>query len=108
LSPLFYVTMFYAGAIMEDLTTMYHPYFSPQLTFFFSSYDEGCDSVARKFIIDGVEKTYTTIFLRDSTSVQKAKYEGWLVAPEGSLVEEKKEVVFTAGPKKKSRAKKKK
>ena len=93
---------------MLKVTTLYHPSFSPQLSFFFASYDESCDSMRRKFKIGGVVKEFTSIQLKGANAIQKARFEGWLVAPEGSLVveEKEKEAVFTAGPKK-SRGKKK-
>ena len=81
-------------------TILYHPFFTPELNWFFASYTESANSFCAK--VEGVDRP--CILLHNEDSVQKAKFEGWLECPE-----EKVEVVETQPekPKRKRKARKK-
>lgn len=85
-------------------TLMYHPYFTPQLNWFFASYTESTESF--NGTVNGEEKA--CIELRNPDSVQKALREGWLKAPIEEKQEVEPEVVDTPKPAPKKRGRKRK
>ena len=71
-------------------TKLYHPHFTPQLNWNFASYTEYTEANPEELTINGETRMFPCIELRDGTSVQQAKMNGWKIVPEQPVLEKPK------------------
>ena len=63
-------------------TTLYHPNLTPQLNWNFASYVEYAEATPINLTINGEQREYPCIKLKDESSVQFARMNGWEIVPE--------------------------
>ena len=85
------------------MTALYNPLFAPELNWNFSSYNEYVEAEAQEIVINGEEKLFPCIELKEQDSIDLAKMHGWELVPEQPEVEtkEKKKTKGKKGKKKK-------